>query len=99
MRGGCRPNSVRESGGSHCRNLGNGKEGAEPMSRAPKRAEDLLQILRTDQVVPDLREYFDLAQDPPVYSGAGFDSLGGGGARQDLKDTITAADILAVQCL
>jgi hypothetical protein len=69
------------------------------MSRAPKKAEDLLQILRPDLAVPDLREYFNLAQDPPLYSGARFDSLDGGGAREEVKDTVTPADILAVQCL
>jgi hypothetical protein len=69
------------------------------MTRVPKTAEDLLQILRPDRAVPELREYFNLAQDPPLYSGARFDSLDGGGAREDVKNTVTPADILAVQCL
>jgi hypothetical protein len=52
-------------------------------------------------VVPDLREYFNLdpPQDPPQFTGARFDTFNGGGAREDVKDIITASDILAVQCL
>lgn len=69
------------------------------MRQSPKKAEDLLQILLPDRVLPDLCEYFSLAQDPPLFSGARFDSFDEGGAREAVRDTVTAADVLAVQCL
>lgn len=62
------------------------------MARRPKKAEDLLQVLGSDLAVPDLREYFhlDRPRDPPLYSGARYDVLDNGGARQEVKDIVEA---------
>jgi hypothetical protein len=67
----------------------------------PVSADDLLRILRDDQALADLRTYFNMAApcDPPPYTGARFDTLDGGGPRPDIRDKMTAADLLAVQCL
>lgn len=58
-------------------------------------------MLRDDQALADLREYFGTAAPagPPAYTGARFDILDGGGARPGIRDTITASDLIAVQCL
>lgn len=72
-----------------------------PVIGLPVSAEELLKVLRSDQSLADLGKYFNLAspEDPPYYTGARFDTLGGGGARDDVKDVISPTDLLAVQCL
>lgn len=67
----------------------------------PKSAEDLFAVLRDDHCGKDLRTYFSTAapDSPLSYTGSRFDTLGGGGSRPDTRDRITAADLLAVQCL
>ena len=74
---------------------------AGPGQHHPKSTEDLLRILRDDQSARDLRTYFSTAAPdrPPLYAGSRFDTLDGGGSRPDTRDRITAADLLAVQCL
>jgi Family of unknown function (DUF6308) len=71
------------------------------MSRRPKTTEELLTILRDPRSVPDLTIYFncDRPDCPPQYTGARFDTLDGGGARDGVRDTITPYDLLAVACL
>ena len=66
-----------------------------------KRVEELLTVLGDHRSVPDLRAYFDLDSpgDRPRYTGARFDTLDGGGARDGVKDVITPYDLLAVACL
>jgi hypothetical protein len=66
-----------------------------------KTVEGLLNILRDDRSVPDLRTYFniDTPDDPPQYTGARFDTLDGGGGRDDVRDAVTPYDLLAVACL
>ena len=70
------------------------------MTREPIDSEDLLKVLQSDRSLADLGEYFNLAapEDPPFYTGARFDTLGGG-ACDDVKDVVTPMDLLAVQCL
>jgi Family of unknown function (DUF6308) len=71
------------------------------MSRRSKSIEELLRILRDPRSVPDLRTYFNLDRpdDLPQYTGARFDTLDDGGARDGVRDTITPYDLLAVACL
>ena len=66
-----------------------------------KTGEDLLKILRDDRSVPELRTYFniDTPADPVRYTGARFDTLDGGGGRDDVRDAVTPYDLLAVACL
>lgn len=71
------------------------------MTRQPVSAEQLMKVFLSDQSLADLGKYFNLAspEDPPFYTGARFDTLGGGGGRDAVKDVITPTDLLAVQCL
>jgi hypothetical protein len=71
------------------------------VTRQPASTEELLQVLLSEQSLADLDKYFNLAspEDPPFYTGARFDTLGGGGARDDIRDIIMPTDLLAVQCL
>ena len=64
---------------------------------APKTADDLLPILRDEQAVTDLQQYF--SRSPLRYTGAYFDVLDSGGGRDDIKNVFTPADLIAVQCL
>jgi hypothetical protein len=61
----------------------------------------LLKVLRDDRSVADLRDYFNIdhPRDRPRYPGARFESLGDGGARDEVRDKITPWDLLALQCL
>jgi hypothetical protein len=63
--------------------------------------ECLLNVLRDDRSVSDLRTYFNIdnPHDPPLYTGARFEALDGGGARDEVRDKITPWDLLALQCL
>jgi hypothetical protein len=63
--------------------------------------DELLRILRDDRSVPDLRTYFDIdtPNDHPAYTGARFDTLDDGGARDGVRNSITPYDLLAVACL
>lgn len=63
--------------------------------------ECLLNVLRDDRSVSDLRTYFNIdhPHDPPLYTGARFEVLDGGGARDEVRDKITPWDLLALQCL
>jgi hypothetical protein len=67
----------------------------------PKDVEELLRILKDDRSVPELRSYFniDTPDAHPEYTGARFDTLDGGGDRDDVRDVITPHDLLAVACL
>jgi Family of unknown function (DUF6308) len=71
------------------------------MGMRPKSVEELLKILSDPRSVPDLRTYFNLDRpdDLPEYTGARFDALDDGGARDGVRDKITPYDLLAVACL
>jgi hypothetical protein len=71
------------------------------MTMRPKSVEELLAILGDHRSVSDLRAHFNLdsPDDRPRYTGARFDTLDGGGARDGVKDVITPYDLLAVTCL
>jgi hypothetical protein len=61
----------------------------------------LLNVLCDDRSVADLRDYFNIdhPRDRPGYTGARFESLGGGGDRDEVRDKITPWDLLSLQCL
>ncbi|MHB8289278.1 MAG: DUF6308 family protein [Acidimicrobiales bacterium] len=61
--------------------------------RSPISVNKLLEVLREPQSVRDLVEYFT------TYTGRNFDTLDGGGDREDIKDRFTCCDIVAVECL
>lgn len=62
---------------------------------------DLLAVLSDNEAMEDLGEYFGTVASAasPGFTGSRFDTLDGGGARPDTRDRITAADLIAVQCL
>ncbi len=64
-------------------------------------AQQLHHFLGSERVVADLRRYFGIdAPDGEVpFTGARFESLGGGGDRPETADQITAEDLIAVQTL
>jgi predicted RNA-binding protein with PUA-like domain len=69
--------------------------------RQPLSPADVLALLNDRQASDDLVQYFGTAAiaEPPAFTGSRFDTLNGGGARPDTRDKITAADLIAVQCL
>jgi len=71
------------------------------MTMRPKTVEELLGILRDRRSLSELRDYYNLDRpdDRPQYTGARFDTLDGGGARDGVRDTVTPYDLLAVACL
>jgi hypothetical protein len=64
-------------------------------------AERVLQVIDDPTSVSDLQEYFEQGSRgrPPSYSGARFESLGGGGDAPEHCDRITPFDLLALECL
>ena len=61
----------------------------------------LLKLVEDDRSVVDLRTYFDQGDggQVPMFSGARFESLGGGGDIPEHRDRITPWDLVAVKCL
>lgn len=58
---------------------------------------DILHHGHSDRAVGHLEKYLDQTENGGRrYSGSYFDTFGGGGDFEDTRDTITAADILAV---
>jgi len=64
-------------------------------------AAEILALLNDDQALDELRKYFGTVAiaEPPSFTGSRFNTLAGGGARPDIRDRVTAADLIAVQCL
>jgi len=77
------------------------EDGGKIMTMRPKSIEEMLRILKDQRSVPDLETYFNLdsSEGRPHSTGARFDTLDGGGARDGVKDVITPYDLLAVACL
>jgi hypothetical protein len=62
----------------------------------------LLDLLDNPQSAHDLREYFGVGLPPgeaPPFTGGRFERLAGGGDRPEVRDLITADDLIAVQML
>lgn len=67
----------------------------------PKTTDELVRALEEACSLRDLSRYFH-GEGPdgrPLYTGARFDVLDGGGARSEVRDKITPSDLLAVACL
>jgi hypothetical protein len=51
------------------------------------------------EAVRELRKYFGREPDEAAFTGASFERLGGGGDRDEVRDVITAEDLVAVSML
>jgi uncharacterized protein DUF6308 len=67
----------------------------------PKTTDELVRLLEDARSLRDLSTYFygDGPDGRPLYTGARFDVLDGGGSRPAVRDKITPSDLLAVACL
>jgi hypothetical protein len=63
--------------------------------------EDIVTLLSDRQAIDDLNNYFGTSAitEPPGFTGSRFNTLDGGGTRPEVRDKVTAADLIAVQCL
>jgi hypothetical protein len=71
------------------------------MATNPISGEALMKILTDKASSENLRTYFNIGRSdsPPLYTGARFETLDGGGSREEVRDKITPWDLLAVECL
>ncbi|PTA46090.1 DUF6308 family protein [Micromonospora sp. RP3T] len=66
--------------------------------RQPLTLAEILAVLAAPKSIGDLRSYFHGVADA-AYTGGRFDTLGGGGSRPEVADTVTAEDLIAVELL